>query len=340
MDESRRMFKYLRSMHLGVSHPELFLYWAQFEYLQDNHEKALSVLKNGLEYLRKDGKLEEAMKCLGTGQFMHLPPLIEIKDTTKLDNNHQSDKENAQPLMDMEMTQTFKDVERDSIVAPSEMTEGKRVKRMGLGPAKRVTIDETITQKDDHAQCPMTPITGPESGRRESRNDLTTQTNSVTSAIEEDSKSSRSIRVNGKQYKVLQVIGKGGSSKVFRVMDASGELYALKKVNLKNLDEFTLQGYINEIELLTTFAGDEHIIKLVDSELNQGRSCLYVVLNTFILLFIDHGIWRDRFEHAIETISKFITHRHKHHQPLLPSLHLSPNAPCRPNSTLPQNSAL
>jgi serine/threonine protein kinase len=245
------------------------------------------------------------------------------------------------------MTQTFKEVERDSMVGPSEMTEGKRTKRLGLGPPKRVTIDETVTHKDDHAQYPMTPITGPESGRKESRHDLTTQTNSVTSTTEEDNKSSRSIKVNGKQYKVLQVIGKGGSSKVFRVMDANGELFALKKVNLKNLDEFTLQGYINEIELLETFAGDEHIIKLIDSELNHGRSCLYVVLNTPIFdhsQFIDHGVWRDRFEHAIEAVPKFITnnrHKHQHHhQPLLPSLHLSPNAPCCSNSALPQNSAL
>ena len=145
-----------------------------------------------------------------------------------------------------------------------------------MGPPKRVTIDETSTQKGgpQAQQYPMTPITGPES-----RNDLTTQTNSITATTEEDNKTSRSIRVNGKQYKVLQVIGKGGSSKVFRVMDANGELFALKKVNLRNLDEFTLQGYINEIELLETFAGDEHIIKLIDSELNQNRSCLYVVSN-------------------------------------------------------------
>ena len=66
IDESRRMFKYLKSMHLGVSHPELFLYWSQFEYALNNHEKAVSVLKNGLEYIRRDVRLEEALKGLST----------------------------------------------------------------------------------------------------------------------------------------------------------------------------------------------------------------------------------------------------------------------------------
>lgn len=278
MDESRRMFKYLKSMHLGVSCPELFLYWARFEHSQGNPEKAASVLKNGLEYIRRDAKLEEALKRLGTGQFIHLEPLIEPGNIARTES-----KESAEPPVEMEVTQTFKELEgmsrqepQKEVTVPLETTETRRIRRSGLGPPKRVTIDETTTQKDEaQAQYPMTPITGLESDRRESRNDLTIQTN--PSITEEDNKSSRSIRVNGKQYKVLQVIGKGGSSKVFRVMDVNGELFALKKVSLKNLDEFTLQGYINEIELLGSFSGDEHIIKLVDSELNQNRSCLYVV---------------------------------------------------------------
>lgn len=279
------MFKYLKSMHLGVSRPELFLYWAQFEYSQGNSEKAVSVLKNGLEYIRKDTKLEEALRSLSVGQFIPLEPLIEIRNIARreMEEHCNDNKENTEPLMDMEVTQTFREFEtvirqesQKEITMPLETTESKRIRRLGLGPPKRVTIDETATQRDEpQAQYPMTPITGPEGNRRESRNDLTIQTSNTTT--EEDIKSSRSIRVNGKQYKVLQVIGKGGSSKVFRVMDANGELFALKKVSLKNLDEFTLQGYINEIELLGSFSGDEHIIKLVDSELIQSRSCLYVV---------------------------------------------------------------
>lgn len=89
---------------------------------------------------------------------------------------------------------------------------------------------------------------------------------------------SRQVRVNGKIYRVLQLIGRGGSSKVFRVIDAEGQIFALKKVNLKNLDEVTLNSYINEISLLKSFANNPHIIQLIDSEMNKEQACLYILM--------------------------------------------------------------
>lgn len=89
---------------------------------------------------------------------------------------------------------------------------------------------------------------------------------------------SRSVKINGKQYKVLQMIGRGGSSRVFRVMDGEGEMYALKRVSLRNLDATTLAGYTSEIDLLRAFAAEPSIIRLVDSELNAGRAYLYMIM--------------------------------------------------------------
>ena len=89
---------------------------------------------------------------------------------------------------------------------------------------------------------------------------------------------SRQVRVNGKIYRVLQLIGRGGSSKVFRVIDAEGQIFALKKVNLKNLDEVTLASYTNEISLLKSFANNPHIIQLIDSEMNKEQACLYILM--------------------------------------------------------------
>jgi hypothetical protein len=89
---------------------------------------------------------------------------------------------------------------------------------------------------------------------------------------------SRQVRVNGKIYRVLQLIGRGGSSKVFRVIDAEGQIFALKKVNLKNLDEVTLNSYTNEISLLKSFANNPHIIQLIDSEMNKEQACLYILM--------------------------------------------------------------
>ena len=89
---------------------------------------------------------------------------------------------------------------------------------------------------------------------------------------------SRQVRINGKIYRVLQLIGRGGSSKVFRVIDSEGQIFALKKVNLKNLDEITLQSYTNEISVLKSFANHPHIIQLIDSEMNKEQACLYILM--------------------------------------------------------------
>lgn len=89
---------------------------------------------------------------------------------------------------------------------------------------------------------------------------------------------SRAVRVNGKSYKVLQLIGRGGSSKVFKVLAPDMSILALKKVGLRNLDESTLSGYLNEIDLLLSFKESLHIIKLIDYEINKEHGNLYMVM--------------------------------------------------------------
>lgn len=88
----------------------------------------------------------------------------------------------------------------------------------------------------------------------------------------------RAVKINGKTYRVLHLIGKGGSSKVFKVLAPDNQVLALKKVNLKNLDDSTLTGYVNEIELLRKLGNAENIIRLVDAEFNKEHANLYIVM--------------------------------------------------------------
>ncbi|GAW05757.1 other TTK protein kinase [Lentinula edodes] len=80
----------------------------------------------------------------------------------------------------------------------------------------------------------------------------------------------RHILVNKKVYARLDMIGKGGSSRVFRVMTYASELYAIKKVALDKTDSETMAGYMNEIALLKRLEGNSRIIRLVDSEVKAG----------------------------------------------------------------------
>lgn len=84
--------------------------------------------------------------------------------------------------------------------------------------------------------------------------------------------------MNKKTYKVLQLVGRGGSSKVFKVLAPDNAVLALKKVGLCNLDETTLSGYINEINLLRSFKDSEHIIRLFDFEVNREHGNLYMLM--------------------------------------------------------------
>ncbi|TBU62352.1 kinase-like domain-containing protein [Dichomitus squalens] len=94
--------------------------------------------------------------------------------------------------------------------------------------------------------------------------------------------SSRTIIVNKKGYQRLDLLGKGGSSRVFRVMTGSHEIFALKRVALDKVDADTMSGYMNEIALLKRLEGNQRIIRLLDSEVKQGggssKGALFLVM--------------------------------------------------------------
>jgi serine/threonine-protein kinase TTK/MPS1 len=76
--------------------------------------------------------------------------------------------------------------------------------------------------------------------------------------------------VNKKAYARLDLIGKGGSSRVYRVLNNANELYAIKRVSLDQTDSDTMSGYMNEIALLKRLDGNSRIIRLIDSEVKAG----------------------------------------------------------------------
>lgn len=97
-----------------------------------------------------------------------------------------------------------------------------------------------------------------------------------------DRKLMNEIQVNKKVYARLDLIGKGGSSRVFRVITYANELFALKKVALDKTDSETMAGYMNEIALLKRLEGNSRIIRLIDSEVKPGpggnKGHLYLVM--------------------------------------------------------------
>ncbi|TLD14306.1 uncharacterized protein PgNI_04990 [Pyricularia grisea] len=86
------------------------------------------------------------------------------------------------------------------------------------------------------------------------------------------------LKVNGRAYNRLDCIGRGGSAKVYRVTAENGKMFALKRVSLENADITAVKGFLGEIELLKRLSGVDRVIQMYDSELNQEKKLLSVLM--------------------------------------------------------------
>ncbi|XP_061631669.1 dual specificity protein kinase Ttk isoform X2 [Phyllopteryx taeniolatus] len=109
-----------------------------------------------------------------------------------------------------------------------------------------------------------------------------TQQASITSL------SNESIIIKEKRFFILKMIGRGGSSKVYQVLDEKKQLFAVKYVNLEEADAQTAESYKNEIEHLNHLQQySDQIIKLYDYEITNNyiymlMECGNLDLNTWL----------------------------------------------------------
>ncbi|XP_067094407.1 dual specificity protein kinase Ttk [Osmerus mordax] len=100
--------------------------------------------------------------------------------------------------------------------------------------------------------------------------------------------SNESITIKGRQFFILKMIGRGGSSKVYQVLDHKKQLFAVKYVNLEEADAQTVESYKNEIEHLNHLQQySDQIIKLYDYEITNSyiymlMECGNLDLNTWL----------------------------------------------------------
>lgn len=84
--------------------------------------------------------------------------------------------------------------------------------------------------------------------------------------------------LNGRTYRRLDCIGRGGSSRVFRIMAENYKIFALKRVNLEEADDAAKEGYMGEIQLLKKLENVDRVIRLFDYEINQEKEVLSVLM--------------------------------------------------------------
>ncbi|ODQ66845.1 kinase-like protein [Nadsonia fulvescens var. elongata DSM 6958] len=75
------------------------------------------------------------------------------------------------------------------------------------------------------------------------------------------------LLINGKSYLRLELLGRGGSSKVYKVQNNNSKVFAVKKVTFSDMDETIIKGFKGEIDLLQRLNTEDRVVKLYDHEM-------------------------------------------------------------------------
>ncbi|CAI4057732.1 hypothetical protein SKDZ_04G2070 [Saccharomyces kudriavzevii ZP591] len=84
------------------------------------------------------------------------------------------------------------------------------------------------------------------------------------------------ITVNDSQYEKIELLGRGGSSRVYKVKGSGNKVYALKRVSFDAFDDSSIDGFKGEIELLEKLKDEKRVIQLLDYEMGDGL--LYLIM--------------------------------------------------------------
>lgn len=108
---------------------------------------------------------------------------------------------------------------------------------------------------------------------------LETATATAGAASASQSRKKRNyVSVNQKLFTRMDCIGRGGSSKVYRVMAENYKVFALKRVTLEDQDELAIRGFKGEIDLLKKLENVDRVVRLFDWEINETKQTLSVLM--------------------------------------------------------------
>jgi serine/threonine-protein kinase TTK/MPS1 len=131
-------------------------------------------------------------------------------------------------------------------------------------PQRNMPPPPPVVARPQPPAAPAAPVAFPPSS---------TTTSNRRVIEDEDTVTVRNIR-----YTKLECVGRGGSSKVYKVMAPNKKIFALKRIRLTGCDAEAASGFLDEITLLTKLRGKSNIIQLIDSEVHKVQNLIYMVL--------------------------------------------------------------
>lgn len=104
------------------------------------------------------------------------------------------------------------------------------------------------------------------------------------------------VKVNNVEYERMEMLGRGGSSKVYKVKGPGNKVYALKRVLFDEFDETSVNGFKGEIELLQKLDKMDRVVHLYDYMMDQGLLYLIMECGDFDLSQILQARLNDSFD--------------------------------------------
>ncbi|CAG8434124.1 4734_t:CDS:10 [Ambispora gerdemannii] len=160
----------------------------------------------------------------------------------------------------------------------------RRLKFSNLGPPLRVKLSaneiiEEITEKEENEAPPQqTILVSIKDEATGKENILPPIIQQVSTNAPNSNKSGKIFKVNSNEFQLLHLIGRGGTSKVYKVQHENGQIYALKKVIFTPGDQSSYSCYINEVNLLRKLANRESIVRLYDADINCEKGYLLMLM--------------------------------------------------------------
>ncbi|KAF8540878.1 kinase-like domain-containing protein [Trichophaea hybrida] len=160
--------------------------------------------------------------------------------------------------------------------APLSPIRGSSNKPLAASPMKKSPEKRVLSSKTTNT--PRRPAPPPP--KMSMLQTVTATAGAATTTAAQNARKNRStVHINGKPYRRLDSIGKGGSCKVYKVMAENHKMFAMKKVTFHDGDgEAAILGYKGEIDLLKKLSGEERVIRLYDFELNDEKKTLTMLM--------------------------------------------------------------
>ena len=262
---------------------------------------SLSARRSRITYNKVTGSCEKVAKSLREDLTLHRPPTLHaIPENTSADGETTAarapDERKALVIeggedtacLDGETLPISGSMNRDTVPSSSSLGgvaggggEFGTVGTVGVASVvpQRTPIPNKAAAAAGTMPAPTVPAARAPPHPPPSHTANTTNTNSTTNtANRKIVENEQMVIVRGIQYTKLECVGKGGSSKVYKVMAPNKKIFALKRIRLNGRDEEAATGFLDEITLLARLKGKSNIIQLIDSEVHKRDGIIYMVL--------------------------------------------------------------